>query len=45
MEIKTLMEDTMLEYTEMWQSNTQAVKVCYSTLILHRAHTELILVA
>lgn len=45
MEIKTLLEDMILEYTETWQSDTQAVKVCYLTLILHRAHTELILVA
>lgn len=35
-EIKPLLEDIILEYRETWQSNTQAVNICYSTLILHR---------
>lgn len=38
MEIKSLLEDIILEHTETWQSNTQAVKICHSTLTLHRAH-------
>lgn len=30
MKMKTLLEDIISEYTGTWQSNTQAVSICYS---------------